>query len=154
MNKLVLFDIDYTLFNTDFFKESNLINFSVYDEVPLLLEKLNKIAKLAIFSKGETGFQMNKLKNTGIDKYFNSGFIDIVEDKTEVFESVLDKYKDYEIFLIDDRIHNLEIAKKHREDIKTIWVERGPFAIKDTNFVPDMIVPNLLDLENFINYEK
>lgn len=154
MNKLVLFDIDYTLFDTASFKESNLTKFSLYDEIGLLLEKLSKTATLAIFSKGETDFQINKLKKTGIDKYFTKDFIDIVEDKTYEFERVIDKYKNYEIYLIDDRISNLEIAKRHRSDIKTIWVERGPFAIKDTNFVPDKSISDLGELEEYIKNEK
>lgn len=154
MNKLVLFDIDYTLFDTDSFKESNLTNFSLYEEIGPLLEKLSKISTLAIFSKGEIDFQINKLKNTGIDKYFSEEFIDVVVDKTEAFERVLDKYKNYEIYLIDDRIHNLETAKKHRRDIRTIWVERGPFAVKDTNFIPDKSISDLREIEGYINDEK
>lgn len=148
--KLILFDIDYTLFDTDSFKESNLTKFSLYNEIDKLLKNLSSFATLAIFSKGETDFQLNKLKKTGIDKYFTPDFIDVVADKDEVFEKVIDKYKNYEIFLIDDRIRNLEMAKKHRRDIKTVWVIRGPYAVKDTQFIPDKSISDLEQLLDFV----
>jgi len=63
MNKkpAILFDIDYTLFDTDFFKESKLLKHKIYDEVIGVLESLAEATTLGIFSKGETEFQKTKL---------------------------------------------------------------------------------------------
>lgn len=151
MNKLILFDIDYTLFDTAAFKESNLTNYSLYDEIASLLKDLSKTAMLGIFSQGELEFQKNKLKETGIDKHFIDEYINIVESKVDTIESVIDKYKNYEIFLIDDRIDNLEMAKGHDRNVKTVWVKRGPFATGETKFIPDK---SISDLKQLLDYVK
>src|SRR3989344_511060 len=152
--KLVLFDIDYTLFNTATFKDSNLTNYCLYDEIAPLLKDLSKIAKLGIFSQGEVDFQKKKLKETGIDKHFIDEYINIVESKIDTIEGVIDKYKNYEIFLIDDRIYNLEMAKTHNPNVKTVWVKRGPFAVRDTDYIPDKSIEDLKELGDYINNEK
>lgn len=154
MNKLILFDIDYTLFDTATFKESNLTNYSLYVEIAPLLKDLSKTAMLGIFSQGEVDFQKKKLKETGIDKHFIDEYINIVESKIDTIETVIDKYKNYEIFLIDDRIDNLEMAKRHNPNIKTVWVKRGPFAVRDTRFIPDKSIEDLRQLLDFVRYEK
>lgn len=148
--KLILFDIDYTLFDTATFKESNLINYALYSGIATLLRDLSKIAVLGIFSQGEVDFQKKKLKKTGIDKHFIDEYINIVESKIDTIETVIDRYKNYEIFLIDDRIDNLEMAKRHRGDIKTVWVKRGPFAAEDSEFVPDKSIDDLRKLLNYV----
>ncbi len=151
--KLVLFDIDYTLFDTSAFKDSSLTNYSLYEEIIATLRSLSKIATLGIFSEGEIDFQEDKLARTGISKLFLDQHIHIVEDKTKTIERVIDKYKDYELFVIDDRISNLEMAKAHNPKVRAVWVKRGPFAVKDTDFVPDLAVSNLADLVNFVKNE-
>src|SRR3989344_4991242 len=67
---IVLFDIDYTLFDTAFFKQSGLSMHKIYAEVMQTLDGLNNFATLGIFSKGETQFQKTKLEKTGMAKFF------------------------------------------------------------------------------------
>ena len=83
MNKkpIVLFDIDYTLFDTDHFKKSALTKHKIYEEVRDVLEKLSKIAMLGIFSEGNLEFQRKKLNQTGIEGYFKKDNTHIVLNK-------------------------------------------------------------------------
>ena len=79
-NKIVLLDIDYTLFDTKTFKDSNLTKYSLYDEILLVLPSLANVAELGIFSKGEDAFQNAKLQATGIENFFQQKNVHIFED--------------------------------------------------------------------------
>jgi phosphoglycolate phosphatase-like HAD superfamily hydrolase len=150
---IVLFDIDYTLFNTKFFKESNLTKHKIYDEVAGVLDEIREIGDLGIFSKGETKFQKEKLKKTGISKFFKKDNIHIFEDKDNNIVDVIDSYKNYRIFLIDDKLSILHMAKKHNNSVFVIWVKRGPFAKTQGSilgFSPDARVENLSEIVKII----
>lgn len=151
--KIVLFDIDYTLFKTDIFKNSDLKNYEIYEEVFLVLNKLSKIADLGIFSKGDLYFQNTKLIKTGVLKFFKEHDIHIFDNKDINLEKVLEKYKDKKFFLVDDKLPVLYNAKLKMPSVFTIWVKRGPFAESQQpikNFSPDAIIKNLSDLDKII----
>ena len=153
MKKIVLFDIDYTLFDTDVFKKSELKKHSIYNEVEEVLKKVSEIADLGIFSQGVLDFQNNKLKKTDIRKYFKEGYIHIVEEKEPNLLEVLSKYKNHELFLVDDKLTVLYKAKMLMPSVFTVWIKRGIYAecqkpIK--NFVPDAIITNLMELLSII----
>lgn len=145
LQKFVLFDIDYTLFDTDNLKETGLNSFRIYDEVLGILEKLSQIAGLGIISKGESKFQESKLEKTGILKFFNNSDIHIFENKAEVMQETLDKYSNKKLFLVDDKIEILKSAKELLPSVFTIWVKRGPFVeiMKDVDYNPDSIIDTL-----------
>src|SRR3989344_9473192 len=96
--KIILFDIDYTLFNTDVFKETQLKKHIVYDEVNNVLSKLSRIAILGIFAEGNLTFQKNKLTKTNIHKHFKKENIHIAERKEELLKKVFKKYNDRKVF--------------------------------------------------------
>lgn len=151
---VVLFDIDYTLFKTQEFKDSQLQNYNIYEEVMEILMQLKNIASLGIFSKGETEFQKTKLKKTGMKDFFQENHVHIFDDKDANLINVLDKYKDCKLFLVDDKLGILASAKKYMPQIITIWVKRGPYAqiqepIED--FVPSVTIDNLSDLYNIVS---
>ena len=151
---IVLFDIDYTLFDTAFFKESGLSEHKIYEEVIEVLESLSKIARLGIFSKGKTEFQKIKLEKTGMMKFFKDYDIHIFDDKDANLINVLGKYKDSKLFLVDDKLEILYSAKKHMSKVFTIWVKRGPFAkIQEpiSGFKPDAEIMNLQEIVSIIN---
>ena len=153
-NKVVLFDIDYTLFDTAFFKESGLLEHKIYEEVMQVLNNLNAVATLGIFSKGEVQFQKTKLDKTGMGKFFEENNIHIFDDKDVNLTSVLEKYKDSRIFLVDDKLRILYSAKKHMPQVFTIWVRRGPFAKiqkEIPGFTSDAEVVNLSEIVSIIN---
>jgi len=148
-NKIVLLDIDYTLFDTKTFKDSNLTKYSLYDEILLVLPSLANVAELGIFSKGEDAFQNAKLQATGIENFFKQKNVHIFKDKDVNVKSVIEKYKDLKIFLIDDKLMTLHNAKTNNPSVFTIWIKRGPFAQDETllsNFSPDAIVANLKEV--------
>ena len=151
--KVVLLDIDYTLFNTGVFKESELENYQLYDEVIDMLVALNKKAILGIFSEGELDFQSQKLQRTDIYRHFLEEDIHIVNSKDEKLKEVLERYKDKEIIIVDDKLTVLHAAKKISSNIKTIWVKRGIYAENQeiiSGFEADIIVDDLRTIPEVI----
>lgn len=151
---VVLFDIDYTLFDTAFFKESGLSEHKIYEEVINVLENLSKIAILGIFSEGNINFQIRKLKETNIEKYFDKDNTHIVLNKLDELKEIFQRYKDRKFFFVDDKLTILSDAKKAFPDVFTIWVKRGPFAKMQKpipDFNPDAQVEGLREIISIIH---
>lgn len=150
--KVVLFDIDYTLFDTSTFKQTNLKDFVLYGEVIDVLLELQKYAKLGIFSEGDIDFQEKKLRKTKIDRHFKKEHLHIVAKKSESIDSVLQKYKNTMVFLVDNNLDVLRAAKQEDSSIFTIWVKRKGLRIKRPlpDFKPDVEVKNLSSITKFI----
>ncbi|OGH23484.1 MAG: hypothetical protein A2629_00355 [Candidatus Levybacteria bacterium RIFCSPHIGHO2_01_FULL_41_15] len=147
--KIILFDIDYTLFNTDVFKQTDLKKHSVYDEVNNVLKELGKVGILGIFSEGDLEFQKNKLFRTDIQKHFLKAHMHITEKKEKILKKVLRKYKDKKVFLIDDKLSILHLAKTISPSLFAIWVKRGMYAKNQKpipEFKPDTEVENLKEI--------
>lgn len=143
---IILFDIDYTLYDTDKFKASNLQKHAVYSEVQYVLQKLAKTATLGIFSQGDLELQTMKLYKTNIVEHFSSSDIHIVEEKEKTLWEILKKYHAKKLYLIDDKLAILRQAKKIMPTIFTIWVKRGIYAKAQKtfeDFTPDAAVKNL-----------
>jgi phosphoglycolate phosphatase-like HAD superfamily hydrolase len=152
-DKVVLFDIDYTLFDTKLFKDSNLSTFSAYEEVIGVLQALGRDVTLGVFSEGDIDLQQTKLMRTALSTHFASDHIHIVAEKHKSLENILKKYEKQRLILVDDKLDILEKAKKIRSDVFTIWVRRGPFAEKakpSVRFIPDAKVDNLHMALSFI----
>lgn len=150
---VVLFDIDYTLFNTRKFKESKLQSYEAYEEVKRILMRLKAVARLGIFSKGKTQFQKTKLSKTGMLKFFKENDIHIFDDKNANLMDVLEKYKNSKLILVDDKLGILYSANKHLPQITTVWIKRGPYAqiqepIED--FTPSATIDSLSNLFNIV----
>lgn len=126
--KLVLFDIDYTLFDTSTFKQTNLQKYKVYKEVIGVLMELSKIARLGIFSEGDRNFQAEKIAKTNIAKHFLSEHVHIVPNKEETMRKVLAQYKHSQLFIVDDKLPFLSIVQQYAPHAYTIWVKRGIYA--------------------------
>lgn len=152
---IVLFDIDYTLFDTDYFKKSFLTKHKTYKEVIDVLEDLSKITNLGIFSEGELHFQRKKLKKTDIEKYFREENTHIVLDKLDAIKKILEKYRDRMVFFVDDKLSILFDAKKMSSNIFTIWVKRGIYAKNQKEipfFKPDSEVENLSEIVKIVKH--
>ncbi|MBI4084285.1 MAG: NTP transferase domain-containing protein [Candidatus Levybacteria bacterium] len=144
--KMVLFDIDYTLFDTDIFKESNLETYTLYNDVIAMLSSLQGIAKIGIFSEGQHELQKAKLLKTKIHDHFPEEHLHIVAKKDETLGQILKKYKKEMLFLVDDKLSILEAAKKQAPKTVAIWIKRGPYAIKQAKanaFLPDATISSL-----------
>lgn len=144
--KIVLFDIDYTLFDTVTFKQSSLQIYKAYQEVLDVLVELGQIAKLGIFSEGDKDFQSKKLRDSDIEKYFISEHVHIVPRKEETMKEVLVKYEHNQLFVVDDKLPFLHMVQHYAPHVFTIWVKRGIYAENQKpirGFKPYATVKNL-----------
>ena len=151
--KIVLFDIDYTLFDTALFKESRFLKHKVYEEVINVLDSLKKVAILGIFSEGDLDFQIEKLIKTDIKKYFDEIHTHIVSDKLGEIKKIIAKYANNKLFLVDDKLSILNNLKNFMPSVFTIWVKRGPFAQNQKEilgFKPDAEVENLSEVVGIV----
>ncbi len=151
--KLVLFDIDYTLFDTDIFKESQLTTYQIYEEVLDVLMNVGKTARLGIFSEGELDFQKTKLLKTDILRHFMEENIHIVASKDETIKEILTQYKDETVVLIDDKLPVLHAAHQIMPSMYTIWVKRGIYAEKQqpiSGFTPTREVTTLSEIPEIV----
>jgi FMN phosphatase YigB (HAD superfamily) len=155
--KIVLFDIDYTIFDTDIFKESDRTTYSLYKEVLDTFSQLKEVADFGIFSEGDIAFQQRKLRETNIENYFLSEHIHIFEKKNDMLKKILERYDDKgKLFFVDDKLSVLHLAKQYEPSVFTIWVERGIYALNQKpikGFVPDGVVKNLQDIVPLIAKE-
>jgi FMN phosphatase YigB (HAD superfamily) len=151
-DKIVFFDIDYTLFNTDSFKKSGLTQHKNYDEVESILKLVSEEALLGVFSEGDREFQLEKLKKTQIYKYFSPEYIFIVESKVDELKTLLEIKNKSRIFFVDDRLSILSDIKKILPEALVIWVKRGIYAKENKvlDFLPDYSIDNLETLQDII----
>lgn len=150
---VVLFDIDYTLFDTDAFKKSQLKKYIVYDEAHEVLTELKKIAILGIFSEGEINLQRMKLRKSNLQRYFKEEHIHIVPDKLAEIKRVLDGYRNKKIFFVDDKLTILRDANSILPSIFAIWLKRGIYAMNQkeiANFKPNAVVKNLSEVVKIV----
>lgn len=155
--KIVLFDIDYTIFDTDIFKKSNFATYSLYKEVLDTFSQLKEIADFGIFSEGDIAFQRKKLKETNIENYFHHDHVHIFEEKNNELKKLLDKYTDKgNLYFVDDKLSVLHLAKQMEPSVFTIWVKRGYYAMRQKpieGFDPDSTVTELHEIVPIIAKE-
>lgn len=146
---IILFDIDYTLFDTAHFKKTNLTQFLVYEEVVNVLSNLSKKLLLGIFSQGEKDFQTQKLKATKIIHFFQKEHTYIDLEKEELIKKIGDKYKNTEFYIVDDKLPILYLMKKQNPNAFTIWIKRGIYAQNQEplpDFKPEAVIENLSEI--------
>ena len=148
--KIVLFDIDNTLFNTLRFKQTDLNIFSLYEDAVETLTQLKEHAELGVFSEGDLAFQKKKLHKTNIENYFLQEHTHIFPEKIHAIETLVRKYRTerYKVFLIDDKLSILPVIKKEFPSLFTIWIKRGEYAPKQLpldGFSPDAEVETLFE---------
>lgn len=137
----------------DQYARSKELHEHLYDEVEKILEDITKDRDLTIgiFSGGDQVFQREKIRK--LINFFQEKHIHIFPYKIDELKSVLMKYKDYKVFLIDDVLPILSKAKEINKEIFTIWVRRGKFADSqaiDKKLSPDLEVKNLKNIISVI----
>lgn len=151
---LILFDIDYTLFDTDLLKSTDLKVFRPFEEVPHVLTTLSDKCKMGILSEGELQFQTEKLQRTDILHFFDTEYIHIVDNKIERMPDILKKYtNDYQLIIVDDRLEILQKAKTEDISIYVLWVKRGTYALNQPSlddFKADLEVTTLKNIVSFV----
>lgn len=135
--------------------DENLINAYLYlDSVEILgIISKQKDIIIGIFSAGKISLQRPKIKT--IEHFLNQEHINIFEFyKGDALPKLIQDYKDYEIYLVDDIQDILVKAKKLRQDVTTIWIQRKGYA-RDrnpvANFNPDYIIKSLKEVLNILN---
>lgn len=110
------------------------------------LEKIQKKAVIGIFSKGQMEFQTRKLEvfYDLIDKSHRH----IFENKISKIQDVLDKYKDYKIYVIDDSQEVLNNFKKINSNVVTVFISSNT---GEQNSFIDFSYPIQDFLNNFIS---
>lgn len=144
------FDIKSTpaILEKEIFKE-NIFLGNLYNEAKKVVQILskNKLLRIGIFSGGNKDFQMRKIKE--IKNLFHKEHMHIFTFKEKELFRVLLKYKKYRLYLVDDRLDILSLAKNLEENIIAIWIRRGRFAERQqsiANFVPDATIDNLTEV--------
>lgn len=87
----------------------------VFGDVLPFLRKIDK-EDLFLISYGEKKIQMKKIKEAGLDGYFNR--IVITHDKVDVINNILKKIKNR-----DDRIYFLDDRNKYIEEVKKLCLK-------------------------------
>lgn len=154
---LVLFDIDYTLFDTDIFKSSNLQTYELFKETLDVLKELSLHIILGVFSEGDITLQTRKLLETNIQHYFHEKFIYINLKKEEALAGILQDCRALQVFFVDDKLTILHKAKQYDPAVFTIWIKRGKYAEKQEpikNFTPDAIIKDLREIIPVITAHK
>ena len=98
---------------------------------------------IGIFSRGEINFQKKKIEL--LKDFIDSEHIHVFKNKSENIGEVLEKYKYYRIYVVDDSEYILEGFKKADKDIFTILVSKEPLIANE--FV-DAKITNAKDLIN------
>ena len=87
-----------------------------------LLKEIKKLGKsnCYIISYGDTEFQLDKIKRTGVASLF-SEIIVVQESKKKMVEKICTKHKDEKVFFIDDKAENFkDLDFKKSPNLKTI----------------------------------
>lgn len=126
--------------------ESEIFLSNLYKEAKTVLRKLSadKDLIIGILSGGEDKFQRIKIKD--LINFFHKDHVHILFYKEDNLKKIINKYKKYKLFLVDDIPGVLHKAKNIDKNIITIWIKRGRFALKEKSimeFRPDHEIKNL-----------
>ncbi len=143
-------DLDENLIEAISLSEK-IIDQSVYEEALEAIEALkNKNFKIGIFSTGLETIQRAKISK--FEKHLEEEHIHIIKDKKEFLPKLIEKYKNHDLYMVDDLLEILYSAVIMDKSVHTIWIKRGRFAKEsDTKlFTPDVTVSNLTEAVEFI----
>ena len=151
--KVFLVDLDNTLIDTEKIRQAlggdkTNLNLSFADyffpEARNLLNILKAQGEVFIYSGGDQAFQLAKIKGGAIDELIDQPHLIIVPDKLASLSTVLPKFKDAQITMIDDRADILSAARQINPTITCICIKIGKYqdsytATEDFDFVTDSL---------------
>src|SRR5258708_16138841 len=140
--RIILFDIDYTLFDKKVFKETNRQTYHLYKDTVTVLHTLQTHNKLGIFSEGEGQLQKSKLDRTDISHLFAREHTHIVPVKDDSIEKVFSQYQNDEVIFVDDKLPLLEQVKRRFPNVNVVWMKQGLYA--DTQKILPHFSPNAI----------
>jgi len=133
--------------------KEDLLTGNLYQEAKKVLRVLskNKSLKIGIFSAGEI-FQRIKLKE--VEDFLNKEHIYIFTvKKHRELPSIINRYRNCRLYIVDDMLKILSLAKTLNNNVFTIWIKRKKFARKReeiTDFVPDTTITNLREVTKLV----
>lgn len=148
LQKIIIFDLDHTLFDTEEYKKTSLKTFKLFNDAKSCLDDVSKFAKLLIFSEGNIALQKQKIKETNLNKYFNQEDIYFFDSfkKMENFSRILEKYPDSIFYYVENKQNYLRDAKQLNPEVFTIWINREKIEELIDGFTPDMTINSLNDI--------
>lgn len=130
------------------FYDSEGIKLFFYKEVMEEIGKFAQLGEVGILTQGFVKFQTAKF--AGIANHFHKQHVYIAEDKRAEMDSILNNYKDFKVYYIDDLLKMLKHAKEVRPDVLTILMKRPNLKPQEETFQPDTEVFNLTEAYSFI----
>ncbi len=104
------------------FQNIDLFEKSVYKDTSVI-NSLSNSALIGIFSQGDENFQKKKI--LFIKKVLDDENVYIFHDKLAQAKDVFSKYRDCEIFLVDDNLELLRKIKSIFPNISEVFIDRG-----------------------------
>ncbi len=123
----------------------------LYEESFGVVADVSKEATIGIFSRGYTEFQEKKI--VGLRHLLAQEHVHITINKHETLPSLIAKYKEKTLYLVDDALDVLYTAWKLRKDVVTILVKRGKYALSQEpipGFTPSVVITNLKEAVSVI----
>ena len=134
--------------------KENIITGNLYEGAKKVLHTLskNKLLRIGIFSGGEYAFQRKKIRQ--IEDFLHKEHIHIFTSrKRKELPYIVDKYKKYKLYIVDDVLEVLHTAKSLNKNIFTIWIKRRRFAKEKEiipGFTPEAIIKNLREVIDIV----
>lgn len=124
----------------------------IYPDVKKVFSYLAKNnIQIGIFSTGESTHQ--KIKIESLNEYLTENHIYISKDKFKIIKKTFAKYKNHQVYLVDDYPQILESTKSHHKNIFTVFIKRQKAhsnLVIPENFKPDASITNLNQLIDII----
>ena len=148
-NLIDLCEVNFELadLRKEFWKKENFVR-SLYPDVKNVLKKLSeeKDLLIGILSTGDSNYQKKKIEI--VKHYMQDEHIHIFVDKLAELQEVVKKYEKHQIFVVDNLLSILELAKKINSKVQTVHIKRpvswhGNIVV---NFRPDEEIKSLSSL--------
>lgn len=161
---MILFDIDYTLLDTDILKKYlpepknwRLVKLpfaqSLFPETRAVLAALQKKFPLGIFSECvDYDFQITKLKESGLWSFFDPALIYIDFAKADLVLKIAAQHAGQSpLVVVDDQPKFLALIKKKLPQALTVRLKRGPYQFVVADFTPDASFETLRPLVAYLD---
>lgn len=128
------------------FSSPDIFSSCLYPDARLTLDLMSRHFHTGVFSSGDVFFQRMKIRGSGIEPYFRPEHINILERKSINIPKIIDKYRGFNLAIVDDRASVIEKARELRTDVVGIWIDRKKFSHEvpsRTEFSPNFEVKDL-----------
>lgn len=103
------------------------------------LFNIAKVAKIGVFSEGDEKFQKEKIEK--FRQVIDDENLYVFIKKLDLLPKLINKYKNYKIYLVDDHLAVLLRAKEIDKNVFTIMINRSKTGIKSDTI--DATIENL-----------